>query len=766
MINPIFGAARWIASPVFGAPHAVPAAPYFRRSFLLPGKVRSASLTITALGLYEAEINGKPVGDHIFAPGWTEYSKQVPYQTYDVTALLRSGENVVGTVLGEGWYCGAIGWLVRRQNYGERSQWLARLEVVLADGARLEIVTDGDWKTTTGPILENDFLMGESYDARRELGNWSRSDYQDEAWTPAIIASAPEIEFTRSEAPPVRRLGELRPQGAPRLFPHHGSHIQIHDLGQNFSGRVRLSVRAPCGTTVRLRFAEILNPNGTLYTENLRGARATDYYTCKGGGLETWEPRFTFHGFRYVEVSGLGAGDRAEIVGIVLHSDMKPTGRFACSNPLLNQLQSNIVWGQKSNFLEVPTDCPQRDERLGWTGDAQVFIRTAAFNMDVRGFFHKWTRDIRDAQSPAGGVPPVVPYGMAYDLKMEDGGPAWSDAAIICPWTIYLCYGDTRILEEHYESMVRYLAFLGKKVSLRHIRSHPDLKNIWPGFGDWLALDGGGKTEGITPRDLIGTAFYAHDAGLLAGIAEILGKKDDARRMRALQAKVVAAFRRRFVTPDGLLVAGTQTAYVLALHFDLLPEKVRSVAAKFLADDVTQRGFHLATGFVGTPYILAVLERFGYLDVAYKLLEQETFPSWLFPVKNGATTIWERWDGWTPEKGPQDKGMNSYNHYAYGAVGAWMYATVAGLDLDPEDPAYRHIVFRPRPGGTLTWAEAELETPHGVTRIRWDKTRAGLKLDLLVPKGTRATLNPPPEYGGPRAFKAGRHQLTLKESKA
>ncbi len=766
MINPIFGAARWIASPVFGAPHAVPAAPYFRRSFLLPGKVRSASLTITALGLYEAEINGKPVGDHIFAPGWTEYSKQVPYQTYDVTALLRSGENVVGTVLGEGWYCGAIGWLVRRQNYGERSQWLARLEVVLADGARLEIVTDGDWKTTTGPILENDFLMGESYDARRELGNWSRSDYQDEAWTPAIIASAPEIEFTRSEAPPVRRLGELRPQGAPRLFPHHGSHIQIHDLGQNFSGRVRLSVRAPCGTTVRLRFAEILNPNGTLYTENLRGARATDYYTCKGGGLETWEPRFTFHGFRYVEVSGLGAGDRAEIVGIVLHSDMKPTGRFACSNPLLNQLQSNIVWGQKSNFLEVPTDCPQRDERLGWTGDAQVFIRTAAFNMDVRGFFHKWTRDIRDAQSPAGGVPPVVPCGMAYDLKMEDGGPAWSDAAIICPWTIYLCYGDTRILEEHYESMVRYLAFLGKKVSLRHIRSHPDLKNIWHGFGDWLALDGGGKTEGITPRDLIGTAFYAHDAGLLAGIAEILRKKDDARRMRALQAKVVAAFRRRFVTPDGLLVAGTQTAYVLALHFDLLPEKVRSVAAKFLADDVTQRGFHLATGFVGTPYILAVLERFGYLDVAYKLLEQETFPSWLFPVKNGATTIWERWDGWTPEKGPQDKGMNSYNHYAYGAVGAWMYATVAGLDLDPEDPAYRHIVFRPRPGGTLTWAEAELETPHGVTRIRWDKTRAGLKLDLLVPKGSRATLNPPPEYGGPRAFKAGRHQLTLKESKA
>jgi len=760
--NPIFGAARWIASPVFGAPHTTPPAPYFRRSFSLPGAVRSASLTITALGLYEAEINGKPVGDHIFAPGWTDYGKQVPYQTYDVTALLRSGENVLGTILGEGWYCSAIGWLVLRQNYGERPQWLARLEIVLADGARVEIVTDGDWKTTTGPILENDFLMGESYDARRELVNWSRSGYRDEDWTPAIVAPAPQIEFTRSEAPPVRRLGELRTQGTPRLIPYHQGHLRIHDLGQNFSGRVRLSVRAPRGTTVKLRFAEILNPDGSLYTENLRGARATDYYTCKGGGLETWEPRFTFHGFRYVEVGGLGSEDKAEVVGIVLHSDMKPTGRFACSNPLLNQLQSNIVWGQKSNFLEVPTDCPQRDERLGWTGDAQVFIRTAAFNMDVRGFFHKWTRDIRDSQSPAGGVPPVVPNPMDHALKMEDGGPAWSDAAIICPWTIYLCYGDTRILEEHYESMVRYLAFLEKKVSLRHIRSHPELKNIWHGFGDWLALDGGGKVDGITPRDLIGTAFFAHDAGLLAGIAEILGKKDDARRMRALQAKIVAAFRRRFVTPDGLLMSGTQTSYVLALHFDLLPEKVRPAAAKFLADDVTQRGFHLATGFVGTPYILAVLERYGYLDVAYKLLEQETFPSWLFPVKNGATTIWERWDGWTPEKGPQDKGMNSYNHYAYGAVGAWMYATVAGLDLDPADPAYRHILFRPRPGGTLTWAEAELETPHGSTRIRWDKTRAGLKLDLLVPKGARATLAPPPHYGPSRTFKAGRHRLTLK----
>ena len=764
-MNSPFGSARWIASPVAGGARTVPPAPFLRRAFTLPRAVRSARLTVTALGLYEAEINGKPVGDHVFAPGWTEYRKQVPYQTYEVGPLLRRGENALGAVLGEGWYSGMLGWNNLRQQYGERPQLIARLEVVLDDGTRLEVVTDDAWKTATGPILENDFLMGEMYDARMELGAWSLPGYDDREWVPVRRAPDPKIEFTRSEAPPVRRTGELRP-GKPRRFPYQGLEGRIYDLGQNFSGRVRLAVKAPRGTTVTLRFAEILNPDGSLYTENLRGARATDAYTCKGEGTETWEPRFTFHGFRYVEVKGLQPETEAKITGIVLNSDTRPTGRFACSHPLLNQLQSNIVWGQKSNFLEVPTDCPQRDERLGWTGDAQVFIRTAAFNMDVQGFFRKWTRDIRDAQSPEGGVPPVVPRSMTETLTMDDGGPAWSDAAVICPWTVYLCYGDRKILEDHYASMVCYVGFLGKKKSKGHIRSHPEV-DAWGGFGDWLALDGGGKTEGITPKDLIGTAFYAYDAEILARVAVLLGKEDDARRFRRLHGEIVAAFRRRFVTPDGLIVAGTQTAYVVALRFGLLEETHRSAAAKFLAGDVAARGFHLATGFVGTPYILDVLTQYGHLDTAYKLLEQEAFPSWLFPVKNGATTIWERWDGWTPEKGPQDKGMNSYNHYAYGAVGAWMYGTVAGLDLDPEKPAYKHIVFRPRPGGTLTWAEAELETGFGKAAIRWEKrkTGAGLKLDLLVPRGTTATLHPPEGYGKARPLRAGRHRLVLKKAR-
>jgi alpha-L-rhamnosidase len=755
-MSSLFGKASWIRSSPVGAPRTVAPAPFFRKSFRLSRTVRSARLTLTALGIYEAEINGLRIGDQIFAPGWTNYKKRVQYQVHNVTAALRRGENVFGIILGDGWYSGKVGW-GDRQNYGDRPQFLARLEITHTDGTRSEMVTDSSWVTAIGPILENDLQIGESYDARLELPGWSKPGYDAAKWLPVLPADDPKIEFTLSEAPPVRRLGEIRPD-APRLV--NDGHKRFYDMKQNFTGRVRLSVTAPRGTTLTLRFAEILNPDGTLYTTNLRSARATDHYTCKGGGRETWEPRFTFHGFRYVEVMGSKEA-KVEITGVVLHSDTRPTGKFACSHPLLNQLQSNITWGQKSNFLEIPTDCPQRDERLGWTGDAQVFIRTAAFNMEVRGFFHKWMRDLRDAQREDGGIPPYAPSVPFWDA---DGGPAWSDATIICPWTIYLCYGDRKILEEHYDSMVRYFTFLEKKRALRNIRSHPDVDS-WGGFGDWLALDGSGKLEGSTPRDLIGTAFYAYDAEILARIAELLRRKEDAQRYRALHAKIVSAFQRRFVTRDGLIVSGTQTAYVLALRFNLLSESLRPTAARHLAKDVESRGFHLATGFVGTPYILDVLEEHGHLTTAYKLLEQENFPSWLWPVKQGATTVWERWDGWTPERGPHPHDMNSFNHYAYGAVGAWMVRSVAGLELDPANPGYRHIIFRPRPGGTITWAEAELQTPQGRTRIRWDQTRAGIKLDLTVPRGARATLQPPAGYGRAKPLAPGRHRIVLKASR-
>lgn len=741
---------KWISSTIQGNETTPAPAPYFRKEFWLDRPPVKATLQITALGLYQAQVNDRKVGDLALAPGWTDYSTRVPMQSYDVTSLLKQGKNVIGVVLGDGWYCGHVGW-GKRQGYGAKPELLADLDIELPDGSRTKIVTDGSWKTATGPILENDLLMGEIHDARKELPGWSAEDYDDSAWTPVETGPARGIILDTIDYPGVRQTAELKPEPL-------GGHR--YDMRQNFSGRIRIRLTAPRDTALTFRYAEILNPDGSLYTENLRGARATDTYICKGGGEETWEPGFTFHGFRYVEVVGLPAGARLEITGIVLHSDTPPAGEFACSNPLLNQLQHNITWGQRSNFLEVPTDCPQRDERLGWTGDAQVFIRTAAFNMDVRRFFHKWVQDIRDAQNPSGGVPEVIPAVKFYGN--EDGGPAWSDATIICPWTVYLCYGDTEILADHYESMQRYLDFISTEAAIGLIRAHPD-STVYRGYGDWLALDGSGIREGATPKDLIGTAFLAYDASLMARIAGVLGKTADVQKYRALHSEVVKAFQHRYVTPEGLIAAATQTAYVLSLHFDLVPAEVRATTARELVRDIQQRDYHIATGFVGTPYILDVLTREGYLDVAYRLLEQETFPSWLFPVKNGATTIWERWDGWTPDSGFQDTGMNSFNHYAYGAVGDWMYRHVAGLDLDESDPGYRHVVFQPRPGGSITWANARLQTPQGPAGIAWKIVDGGLEAELTVPENARGTFVAPPGYQKPASteLSPGTHRLRL-----
>ena len=744
-------AAHWIAGPPMGGPRTVPPAGYFRRSFQIRGTVPARTvLHITARGLFECEINGQRVGDAVFAPGWTDYRVRVHYHSYDVTDRLQPGENVIGVILGDGWYSGHVA-EKDRQFYGDQPSFLAALEESSGPTRVAIVTTDADWMRSQGPILENDLLMGESYDARREFGAWSSPGFDARAWMPVLAVEAPPIAIERSPGPPVRRheilTGKLmgRDPGSAS-----GQTFRRFDFGQNFTGRVRIRVSGPRGLHLRIRHAEFLKPDGSLYTENLRTARATDHYTLKGEGLEEWEPRFTFHGFRYCELAwqGIGRDPVIESVeGIVLHSGTPRTGHFACSHPLLNQLASNIVWGQKSNFLEVPTDCPQRDERLGWTGDAQAFIRTAAFFMDVRGFFHKWLQDLRDAQSADGAVPPVIPQTHSFGLP-GDGGPAWADATFICPWTIYLCYGDTGILRAHYPSMVRYLNYLAEHKVKDHIRGHPE-KDDWGGFGDWLALDGSGRTEGGTPKDLIGTAFYAHAADITAKTAALLGQEADAARYRMLHGKIVTAFVARFTTPAGHVIGGTQTGYVLALHFNLLPEPLRANAARELVRLIARNGHHIGTGFVGTPYILHVLEATGHLDTAYKLLEQETFPSWLFPVRNGATTIWERWDGWTPEKGFQDVGMNSFNHYAYGAVGDWMVSTAAGLQFDPAQPGYRHIIFKPRPGGTLTWAEARLESPHGEASIRWELKDGSLALELVVPEESTATLDLPRPWNPP-----------------
>jgi len=637
----------------------------------------------------------------------------------------------------------------------------------------MRIVTDRSWRTTMGPILEADLLMGESYDARSELPNWHLPGYDGRLWLPVEVFPAPkELRLDAPDAPLIKRHEEIQPVAEPYPVERWPTHDWIFDLGQNMVGWVRFKVKGPAGTTIRLRFAEVTNPDGTIYTDNLRTARATDFYTLKGDpDGEIWEPRFTFHGFRYVELAGYpGTPERDTITGIVLNSEHPVTGTFECADPLLNQLQHNILWGWKGNSLDIPTDCPQRDERLGWTGDAQVFCRTAAYLTDTAGFFAKWLQDLEDAQGPEGQLPPIAPNTNA--VSTNDGGPAWADAGLIVPWTMYLVYGDTRMLEERYSMMTRFVQYL-VDTSPGYIRVDQIVDEfkgmdewLWGGFGDWLALDGSGKTEGNTPKDLIGTAFFAYSARLLAQIAAVLGKDDDEAKYEVLFQDVRTAYQNHFVTPDGLVVGGTQTGYVLSLALDLLPESSRKLAQNALVRDIRKKENHLGTGFVGTPFLPYVLTDAGRLDVAYELLFQKSWPSWLYAVTQGATTIWERWDGWTHDRGFQDAGMNSFNHYAYGAIGDWLYRVVAGINPTWDKPAYKHIIFRPLPpadpeltGVKLTHAKASLESPYGLVSSFWTIADGQFDLEIVLPPNTTGTVYLPGETDGHDVL-AGKHHFT------
>jgi alpha-L-rhamnosidase len=739
--------AQWIGADLVGGPRSTIPCPFVRREFRLERPVARARLYVTALGLYECHLNGQRVGDDVFTPGWTDYEQRVQYQVYDVGDLLAPGANVLGAILGDGWHCGHLSWS-GRQLYGQRPWLLAQLAVTLDDGRALTLVSDASWKTAFGPILESDLLMGESYDARLEFPGWAAPGFDDSRWKPVEILPDPGMTLAATCGPTVRPIQELTPVADPAEIVDWPHSRWIYDFGQNMVGRVRLKANGPQGLTITLRHSEMLDSDGEpfdkahgeLYTANLRTARQTDHYTLRAGGEQVYEPRFTFHGFRYVELSGYpGQPTRDTLTGVVLHSDTPPSGSFACSEPLINQLQHNITWGQKGNFLDVPTDCPQRDERLGWTGDAQVFIRTATFNMDVAAFFTKWMQDLADAQYPAGEIPPFAPNPSAFEHKggRIDGGPAWSDALVICPWTIYQCYGDQRLLQTHYDSLARFIAFQSQEPAQPQYDTNGQ-RNA-EGFGDWLSI------QADTSKDLIRVAFKAHSARLMARIAAALGRDDDAEKYERLHQEARRAFIRRFVTPEGLVVSHTQTAYVLALHFDLLPEDLRPVVIEALARDIQQRDTHLSTGFVGSPYLLHALTQAGRLDLAYALLNQKTYPSWLYPVTQGATTIWERWDGWTHDQGFQDPSMNSFNHYAYGSVGAWLYAVVAGIDL--LEPGYKRILLRPRPGGDLTYARATYDSIYGRIASHWRVEDGVLDWRITVPPNTTATVYAPAAPG-------------------
>ena len=731
LLQPADWTARWIGPPATSSDSLPSPSPLLRRAFRVDDPVRSARLYVTSLGLYELYLNGQRVGDQFFTPGWTSYRRRLQYQTHDVTALVRPGANAVGAMLGDGWYRGNLGFFGQRNLYGRSLALRAQLEIRYASGRIERVVTDGDWKTSTGAVLASDIYGGETYDARHERTGWASAPYDDHEWGAVVVVDPPPAALVASVSPPVRRVRELRPVKISRA----PSGETLFDLGQNFTGWARLSVRGPAGTTVTLRFGEVLDRDGNLYTANLRKAGQTDRYTLSGKSREVYEPHFTFHGFRYVAVAGLpGPPDSSTITGIAVSSDLAQTGRFETSDSLLNQLQRNIVWGQRSNFLDVPTDCPQRDERLGWTGDAQVFARTAAFNMDVSGFFAKWLGDVAADQDPSGSVPWVIPNPLGGDSTNFAGTAGWSDVAVIVPWTMYLTYGDRRLLERQYPSMRAWVDYAQR-------RAGTDL--IWrPGwqFGDWLALhsDDPSYPGATTGTDLIATAFLAHSTDLVARTASVLGHADEAASYRARFQAIRDAFNREFVSSTGRVGENTQTAYALAIAFDLLPDSLVSSAAGRLAHDVESREHHLTTGFLGTPYLLHVLDATGHVEDAFALLTQRTYPSWLYPITRGATTMWERWDGIRPDSSFEDPGMNSFNHYAFGAVGDWMYQNIGGIDVDPAAPGYLRSRIAPRPGAGLTSASASLETVYGTLVSAWRLDRQRFVLDVTIPANTSA----------------------------
>jgi alpha-L-rhamnosidase len=722
--------AKWIES---GSPADTVNGPaqLFRKQFNTGKKIISATAFITSHGIYEAFINGKRVGDAFLTPGWTSYTKRLQYQVYDVSNLMTKGSNTIGVHIGSGWYRTPLAWMNNRNTWGKKIGLLMQLEINYEDGSSETIISDGSWKSAdSGPIRFSEMYDGEIYDARMEKPDWKKSGYDDAGWQTVNEKEYAKDNLLATYNEPIRKHEVFHPV---KIFKTPAGE-QVIDFGQNLVGWAQFKLRGKAGDEFIVDHAEVLDKAGNFYTENLRAAKARDTYILSGKGEEVFEPHFTFQGFRYIRVKGYPGEIKPEdISAVTLYSDMEPTGQFSCSNPLLNQLQHNIQWGQKGNFLDVPTDCPQRDERLGWTGDAQAFSRTAGFNMDVHNFFSKWLKDLAADQAADGRVPHVVPNVLG---PTAGGSAGWADVSTIIPWNMWLVYGDEKILEDQYTSMKAWVGFMQSN-------SQDFLWNKGFHFGDWLfyrpADDNDGRSA-VTDKYLIAQCFYAHSVQLLLNAATVLNKPDDVAKYSELLKQVKDAFIHEYLTPSGRLVSSTQTAYVLALQFDMLPENLRVQAAKRLVTNIESYDNHLTTGFLGTPYLCHVLSRFGYDTVAYKLLLQETYPSWLYPVKMGATTIWERWDGQKPDSSFQVPTMNSFNHYAYGAIGDWMYRTIAGVDNTDGGEGYKKIKIQPHTGGNLSYANADLETGYGKISVRWKIADDKFFLDAEIPANTTAEI--------------------------
>lgn len=732
--------AEWITSDYKNQNEKTQPCPIFRKDFSVDENIKQARAYISSLGLYELSLNGKRVGDYYFTPGWTTYDQRLQYQTYDVTNLLKEGDNALGVILGDGWYKGDLMWNDKRSFYGDQTAVIMQLHIIYQDGREELIKTDQNWKSTAGPIIMSDIYQGEIYDAREEIPGWNQPSFNAEDWSEVIILEQDKKILLAQENEAVKKIEKVEPE---KIFTTPAGETVI-DMGQNMVGWVNFKVEGKAGDKVVLKHAEVLDQEGNFYTGNLRGAEQKVEYILKGDGQESFEPHFTFQGFRYIKLEKYpGEAKLADFTGVVLHSDMERTGEFSCSNSMINKLFENIIWGQKGNFLDIPTDCPQRDERLGWTGDAQVFVQTASYNMNTALFFTKWLRDLKCEQIDNGSIPAVIPdpeVNISADeriipVEIEHTSAAWGDAAVIVPWTIYLIYRDKRILEEQYESMKAYIEY---------IRNQGENEYLWNTgfhFGDWLALDSKENSyKGATSDDFVATAFYAYSTSLLLKTAEVLKNKEDINEYSDLLKNIKENFRKEFVTPNGRLSEPTQTAHVLALYFDLIKEENRKRIIDTLAEYVDQRDGHLTTGFVGTPYLCHVLSNNGYPELAYKLLEREEYPSWLYPVTKGATTIWEHWDSIKEDGSFWPDAMNSFNHYAYGAIGDWLYQVVGGINTVEDKPGFKKSIIAPKPGGSLKSAKASHKSMYGEIKSEWELTDNEMKIEIEIPPNTTAVV--------------------------
>lgn len=752
---------------------------YLRKAWHCEKPVREAHICSTALGLYHLFLNGQPVGDDQMAPGWTSYHHHLCYQTYDVTPLLRQGENVVGAHLGAGWYKGMMGFIFERNNYGDQTALLLQMTIRYEDGTEDTLVTDESWLGCNSAVTFSEIYDGEHYDARLEQPGWNAPGFKpimgaplpltnpkparnrltepltdEEKTQQRQIAAAyqPADTLWRNVSVVDAPLSVLAPQPGCRVGVTQKMPVQqiittpqgdtVLDFGQNITGWVRFRVQGKAGELVHIRCFETLDAKGNAYFDNLRTAKAEVRYICRGGGEEVYQEQFSFQGFRYAKIESWPGKIRAEdFTGCVVHSRMEKTGDFTCSNPLLNQLQSNIDWSLRDNFLDIPTDCPQRDERMGWTGDAQIFCRTACFLRNTYPFFRKWLKDVAFDQTEEGGVPHIVPNSLQFhhisDWLLGQGthsAAAWADVAIINPWTLYLTYGDKRILQEQFDSMKKWIDFM---------RTHA-VDHIWNyklQFGDWVALDAEeGSYFGATPNDLTCTAYYAYSTSLFVKICHALGKTALAEEYQHLYEQIADKFRRTFLDENGVMTVQTQTAHIIALYFGLIPEGGRQGTVESLKRLLSKENGHLVTGFVGTPYFCHALSQNGCKDEAYALLLQEDFPSWLYQVKTGATTVWEHWDGLKPDGSMWSPDMNSFNHYAYGAIGDWLYRVAAGIEIDEAAPGYKHAIVAPQTGGSLEWVSASYESLYGPVAVRWEKACRTVTLTVDVPVNTTASI--------------------------